>query len=158
MTLQSFSLIQTILVQKSAQNHLCPNSNSNNFVLPTFSPWPQLLWACSHDQMRPLHQVVNQREMIFSTRSTQVHFCWFLGFTKVALSTLPKWARNWWKALIICAISPCGVSFQMEFICLPKQASNTFCHFTKLPFLTPSTNLHGLNFLPQPLLVPLHLQ
>ena len=88
----------------------------------------------------------------------EIHFCWFLGFTKVALATLPKWAQNWWKALIICAISPWRVSCQMEFIGLPKQASNTFCHFTKIPFLTSSTNLHGLNFLPQLLLTLFYLQ
>ena len=44
----------------------------------------------------------------------------------------------------------------MEIIYLPKPASNTFCHFTKIPFLASPTNLHELCFLPQPLLVPLY--
>ena len=72
---------ENVILIKVPQNPLWPESNLNNCVLPTFFPWPQLLWACSHDQMRPLHQVVHQGEVIFSTRSTQVHFCWFLGFT-----------------------------------------------------------------------------
>ena len=142
-------------ITKSPQNPLWPESNLNNFVLPTFSPWPQLFGSCSYDQMRPLHQVVHQGEKICMTKSWKVHFYWFLGFTKVTLATLPKWAQNWWKALIICDISPCGVSWQMEIIYLPKPASNTFCHFTKIPFLASSTNLRRLNFLPRPLLVPL---
>ena len=46
----------------------------------------------------------------------------------------------------------------MEIIYLPKPISNTFCHFTKMPFLTSSTNLHGLNFVPQLLLTLFYLQ
>ena len=66
----------------------------------------------------------------------------FLGLTKVALATLPKWAQNWWKALIICAISPCSVSCQMEFICSPKQASNSFYHFTKISLTSMGSTLY----------------
>ena len=60
---------------KVPQNSFCPEPYLNNFALPTFSPWPQLLWACSRDQMRHVNQVVHQGEVICSTRSTQVHFC-----------------------------------------------------------------------------------
>ena len=49
---------------KVPQNPLCPESNLNNFTLSTFSLCSQLLWACSRDQMRPLHQVVQQGEVI----------------------------------------------------------------------------------------------
>ena len=143
---------------KVPQNPLCPESNLNNFTLSTFLFCSQPLWACSEPKMMTLHKVVHQGEEFSLARSKQVHFCWFLGFTKVALATLPKWAQNWRKALIICAISPCGVSCQMKFICLPKPATNTICHFTKIPFLTSSTNLHGLNFLPQLHLTLLYLQ
>ena len=66
---------ENVISIKLPQNPLWPESNLNNFVLPTFSPWPQLWWAYSHDQIRPLHQVVHQEEVICSTRSTQVHFC-----------------------------------------------------------------------------------
>ena len=66
---------ENVILIKVPQNPLWPESNLNKFVLPTFSPWPQLSWACSHDQMRPLHQVVHQGEVICSTRSAQVHFC-----------------------------------------------------------------------------------
>ena len=44
----------------------------------------------------------------------------------------------------------------MEIIYLPKPTSNTFCHFTKNPVWSSSTNLHEFYFLPQPLLVPLY--
>ena len=142
---------------KVPQNHSCPEPNLDNSTLETFSFWSQLLWAWSHDQMRPPHQVVHQGEVIWSTRSTQVHFCQFLGFTKVALATLPKWAQNGWTALIICAIAPCGASWQMEIIFLPKPTSNTFWQNLKIHVLTPSTNLQEFSFLPQPLLVPLYL-
>ena len=78
---------------KVPQNPSCPEPNFNNSTLPTFSTWPQLWWACSHDQMRPLHLVVHQREVISLTRSKQIHFCRFLGFAKVTLWTLSKWAQ-----------------------------------------------------------------
>ena len=45
---------------KVPQNSLCSESNLNNFTLSTLSFCSQLLCACSHDQMRPLHQVVHQ--------------------------------------------------------------------------------------------------
>ena len=40
---------------KVPQNHLCPDSNLNNFTLATFSFWSQLLWTCSEPQMMILH-------------------------------------------------------------------------------------------------------
>ena len=46
---------ENVILIKVRQNPLWPESNLNNFVLPTFSPWPQLLWACSNDQMKLLH-------------------------------------------------------------------------------------------------------
>ena len=106
------SQLRSVWFTKVPQNPLWPESNLNNFVLPTFSPWPQLWWACSHDQMSTLHQVEPQGEVIFSTRSTQVHFCWFLGFTKVALATLPKWTQYWWNLLFYRTIWPCQDSWQ----------------------------------------------
>ena len=142
---------------KVPKNLLCTDSNLNNFTLPNYSKCPQTLWSCSKSQIMTLHQVVHQGEWFCMTRSWWMHFCWFLGFTKVALATLPKWAQNWWKALIICAISPCGVSCQIKFIWLPKSATNTFCHFAKIPFFTSSTNLHGLNFVSQLLLTLFYL-
>ena len=65
---------QVILI-KVPQNPSCPEPNLNNSTLATFSFWSQLLWECSEPQMMTLHQVVHQWEVIFSTRSTQVHFC-----------------------------------------------------------------------------------
>ena len=101
------SQLKSFWFTKMPQNPLWPESNLNNFVLPAFSPWPQLLWACSHDQMRPLHQVVHQGEVLCSTRSTQVHFCSFLGFTKVALATFSKWTQTWWSTSIMCDTWSC---------------------------------------------------
>ena len=87
------SQLRSFWFTKMPQNPLWPESNLNNFVLPTFSPWPQLLWSWSHNQMRPPHQVVHQGEVIYSTKSTQVHFCYFLGFAKVSLANSSKWAH-----------------------------------------------------------------
>ena len=42
------------------QNHLCSNSNLNNFTLPTFYLGLQTLWAWSQPQRMTLHQVVHQ--------------------------------------------------------------------------------------------------
>ena len=87
---QMEQVVEEDILVKVPQNLLWPELNLNYFVLPTFSPWSQLWWAWSHDQIRPPHQVVHQGEVIYSTGSTQVHSCQFLGFTKVALETLPK--------------------------------------------------------------------
>ena len=107
--------------------------------------------------MMTLHQVVHQGEQICMTKSWKVHFCWFLGFTKVALATFPKWTQSWWNLLFYHTIWPCQASWQMEIIFLPKPTSNTFWQNLKIHVLTPSTNLQELSFLPQPLLVPLYL-
>ena len=148
---------ENVILIKVPQNPFCPEPNLNNSTLPTFSPWFQLLWAWSHDQMRPPHQVVHQGEVNWLARSRQVHFCQFLGFTKVALATFPKWTQSWWNLLFSQAIWPCQSSWQGKSICLPKPTSNTFWQNLKIHVLTPSTNLQELSFLPQPLLVPLYL-
>ena len=66
---------ENVMLIKVPQNPSCPEPKLNNSTLETFSFWSQLLYTCSHDQMRPLHQVVHQGEVICSTKSTQVHFC-----------------------------------------------------------------------------------
>ena len=133
---------------KVPQNHPCRDQSLSKSTLPTVSFWSQILWTCSNPKLMTLKQVVHQGEWVCIARSRKTHFCWFLGFTKVALATFPKWAQNWWKALIICVISPCGVSCQMESIFLPWPTTNTFCQFSKSITLTPSTNLHEPRFLP----------
>ena len=144
---------ENVILIKVPQNPSCPEPNLNNSTLVTFSFWSQLLWTCSYPQMMSLHQVVHQGEQICMTKSWKVHFCWFLGFTKVALATLPKWTQSWWNHLFSHAIWPCQALWQEEFISLPKSSINNFCHFSKNTNLTTSTNLHELNFLPQPHLV-----
>ena len=135
------------------QNPSCPEPSLNNFTLATFSFWSQLLWTCSEPQMMTLHQVVHQGEYICMTKSWEVHFWWFLGFTKVALATFPKWTQSWWNHFFSHAIWPCQASWQGKSICLSKPASNTFWQKFKMHVLAISTNLHELNFFPQPHLV-----
>jgi len=94
-------------ITKVPQNPPYPDSSLNNFTLPTFSNWPQTLWSCSQPQMMTLHQAVHQGEWFCLTRSWKTHFCWFLGFTKVALTTLPKWSQIWWNTPFLYAIPSC---------------------------------------------------
>ena len=47
---------------KVPQNPFCLEPYLNNFALPTFSPWHQLLWTCSEPQMMTLRQVAHQGE------------------------------------------------------------------------------------------------
>ena len=143
---------------KVPQNHSCPEPNLNNSTLETISFWSQLLWTCSESQIMTLHQVMHQVELFCMTRSWKNHFCWFLGFTKVALATLPKWTQPWWNLLLSHAIWPCQASWQEEFIFLPKSATHSFCHFTKTPVLTTNTILLELNSLPQLPLILSYLQ
>ena len=74
-TLQSLMSIKVILVHQNAPKPSLTRIKFEQLSTTNFLSLPQLLWACSHDQMRPLHQVVHQGEVIFSTRSTQVQFC-----------------------------------------------------------------------------------
>ena len=83
---------EQVNLMKGPQNPSCRELNLNNSTLATFSFSSQLLWTCSEPQMMTLHQVMHQGELFCMTRSWKTHFCWILGFTKVALSTLPKWA------------------------------------------------------------------
>ena len=109
------------------QNPLWPESNLNNFVLPTFSPSSKLWWAYSHDQMRPLHQVVHQGELICMTKSWQSHFCWFLGFTKVTLATSPKWDQTWWNTLFLLSI----LKFEQLYIAKHVQMFSSLVNMLK---------------------------
>ena len=99
---------------KVPQNPSCPEPNLDNSTLPSVSFWSEFLWTWSNPQMMTLNQVVHQGEHIFMAKSWKVHFCWFLGFTKVALATFPKWTRSWWNLLFSHTIWPCQASWQME--------------------------------------------
>ena len=105
---------------KIFQNPLCPDSNLNNFTLWSFFPWPQTLWACSKPKIVILHQVVDLGEVKCMPRSTEIWFCWFLGFYQVTLWTFFKCAQTWWSTLILPTLSPCSISWQENSICLPK--------------------------------------
>ena len=141
---------ENVILLKVPQNPSCSEPNLSNSTLPSVSFWSEFLWTCSNPQMMTLHQVVHQGEQICMAKSWKVPFCWFLGFTKVALATLPKWTQSWWNLLFSHAIWPCQASWQGKSICLPKPTSNTFWQKFKMHVLSISTNLLESKFVPQP--------
>ena len=98
---------ENVILIKVPQNPSCPEPNLNNSTLPSVYFWSEFLFTCSNPQIMTLHQVVHQGEWFCMTKSWEVHFCWFLGFTKVALATFPKWTQSWWNHLLSHAIWPC---------------------------------------------------
>ena len=90
---------ENVILIKVPHNPLCTEPNLNNCTLATFSFWSHVSCTCSEPQMMTLHKVVHQGEQICMTKSWEVHFRWFLEFTKVALATLPKWTQSWWNQL-----------------------------------------------------------
>ena len=136
MTLQSLNSIQIVLDHISPPKSSLSRYTFEQLYIVNFLFFSQTLWAHSNTQIMTLDQVVHQGEEISLARSKQIHFCWFLGFTKVALATFSIWPKSLWALLILMPLTPVKSQSKLSKLASPNHHRTPSRRISKWLFQT----------------------